>query len=197
MNPVTVALFGISGSGKGTQADMLEKFLNRNDPKRGVARAEMGALARTFVKTGTSLAKRTDEIISSGGLLPSFIPIYLLVGTLNETFTGEEHLILDGTCRKPLQSMIADEIAQFYGRKEKYAIMLTLGKKVARERLLSRGRHDDATEEALERRFAWFEQDVIPSFKTLKECGWVTYELNGEDDIEAVHKRLLSLLKLA
>ena len=82
MNPITVAFFGISGSGKGTQADMLEKFLNREDPKRSVARAEMGALARAFMKTGTPLAKRTEEIVSSGGLLPSFIPIYLLVEVL-------------------------------------------------------------------------------------------------------------------
>ena len=197
MKPITVALFGISGSGKGTQADMLEKFLNREDPNRGVARAEMGALARAFMKTETPLAKRAGEIMSYGGLLPSFIPIYLLVNTLNETFTGDEHLILDGTCRKPFQSMVADEIADFYGREEKHAIMLKLGKEVARARLLSRGRHDDATEAALERRFAWFEQDVVPSFKTLGECGWAMHEISGEAEIEIIHKAILSALKLA
>ena len=197
MSPITVALFGISGSGKGTQADMLEKFLSREDSKRGVTRAEMGALARSFMKTGTPLAKRAGEIVSSGGLLPSFIPIYLLVDTLNETFTGDEHLILDGTCRKPFQSMVADEIAEFYGRKEKHAIMLRLGKEAARARLVSRGRHDDATEAALLRRFAWFEQDVIPAFQALKECGWIMHEIDGEADIESIHKTILSALKLA
>src|SRR3989344_9211457 len=192
MSPITVALFGISGSGKGTQADMLEKFLSREDSKRGVTRAEMGALARSFMKPGTPLAKRAGEIVSSGGLLPSFIPIYLLVDTLNETFTGDEHLILDGTCRKPFQSMVADEIAEFYGRKEKHAIMLRLGKEAARARLVSRGRHDDATEAALLRRFAWFEQDVIPAYNTLEELGWAMHEINGEDDIESIHKTILS-----
>ena len=196
MEPITVALFGISGSGKGTQADMLEKFLNRENPKRGVARAEMGALARTFMKTETPLAKRAGDIVSAGGLLPSFIPIYLLVKTLNESFTGDEHLILDGTCRKPFQSMIANEIVDFYGRKAKHAIMLELGKETARARLLSRGRHDDATEAALERRFAWFTQDVIPSFKTLEECGWATHTISGEPDIETIHKEVLSALGL-
>ena len=196
MNPITVAFFGISGSGKGTQADMLEKFLNREDPKRSVARAEMGALARAFMKTGTPLAKRTEEIVSSGGLLPSFIPIYLLVEVL-KNFTGEEHLILDGTCRKPFQSMVADEIVNFYGRTDKHAIMLTLGKEAARARLVSRGRHDDATEAALLRRFAWFEQDVIPAYKTLEELGWAMHEINGEDDIESIHKTILSNLHVA
>lgn len=197
MQPLTIAFFGISGSGKGTQADLLERFLKQHDGGRGVVRAEMGSLARSFMKTGTPLAKRAGEIVSSGGLLPSFIPIYLLVDVLKDSFTGEEHLILDGTCRKPFQSMVADEIANFYDRKEKHAIMLTLSKEAAKARLVSRGRHDDATEEALERRFAWFEQDVIPAYKTLQECGWVAHDVNGEDSIEAIHKNILSLLKLA
>jgi len=197
MSPVTIALFGISGSGKGTQADMLEKFLHRENPKRGIARAEMGALARAYMKTGTPLAKRAEKIVSDGGLLPSFIPIYLLVNTLNESFTGDEHIILDGTCRKPLQSMITDEIAQFYDRKEKHAIMLTVGKETARARLISRGRQDDATEAALLRRFSWFKEDVIPAYETLKECGWSTHEVNGEDSIETIHKTILSLLGFA
>ncbi|KKW16668.1 MAG: hypothetical protein UY57_C0036G0007 [Candidatus Kaiserbacteria bacterium GW2011_GWB1_50_17] len=81
MPPITVVFFGISGSGKGTQADMLERFLGKRDPSRSVTRAEMGSLAREFMKTDTSLAKRTTDIVSSGGLLPSFIPVYLLIST--------------------------------------------------------------------------------------------------------------------
>lgn len=175
---------------------MLEKFLTREDPNRGVTRAEMGALARSFMKTGTSLAKRSGDILSAGGLLPSFIPIYLLVDVLNKSFTGEEHIILDGTCRKPFQSMVADEIVEFYGRKDKHAIMLTLSKDAARARLVARGRHDDATEAALERRFAWFQKDVVPAFETLKECGWTVHEINGEPDIETIHKTILTALNI-
>ena len=197
MEPVTVAFFGISGSGKGTQADMLENFFEKEDPKRGVVRAEMGALARSFMKTNTSLAKRAGEILSAGGLLPSFIPIYLLVDVLNKSFAGEEHMILDGTCRKPFQSMVADEIVEFYGRKEKHAIMLKLSKETARERLIARGRHDDATEAALERRFAWFEKDVLPAYDTLREHGWNMHEIDGNRAIEVIHKDILAALKVA
>lgn len=197
MQPITVAFFGISGSGKGTQADMLQRFLEKRDPSRGVTRAEMGALARTFMKTGTSLAKKSDEVVSAGGLLPSFIPIFLLTDAINKTFTGEEHLILDGTCRRPDQSRAADEIARFYGRTELHAIMLKLSKESARTRLIGRGRHDDATDEALNRRFAWFEKDVVPSFETLKDCGWIAHEIDGEPDIDTIHTNMLSALNLA
>ncbi|MEK7133629.1 MAG: nucleoside monophosphate kinase [Patescibacteria group bacterium] len=194
MNPITVALFGISGSGKGTQADLLERYLADKDPSRKIVRAEMGALARAFMTSGTSLAKRAERIVSSGGLLPSFIPIYLLTDVINRSFEGDEHLILDGTCRKPFQSMVANEIAEFYGRTEKHAIMLTLSKDTARARLLSRGRHDDATDAALERRFAWFEKDVVPAFDTLRECGWTVHEIDGGADIATVHAKTLAAL---
>src|SRR3569623_1382433 len=100
---LTIAFFGISGSGKGTQAELLEKFLKEND-SRGVVRPEMGSLLRAFMQSGTPLAGKTGEIVSSGGLVPSFMPIYLLTGLLNASFDGTQHLLLDGTCRRPDQS---------------------------------------------------------------------------------------------
>src|SRR3989338_9520843 len=196
MPPITVAFFGISCSGKGTQADMLQRFLEKRDPTHAVTRAEMGALAREFMKSGTSLAKRAEEIVAAGGLLPSFIPIYLLTEIVNRSFTGEEHVILDGTCRRPDQSRAADDIARFFNRTDLHAIMLTLSKESARTRLIGRGRHDDATEEALNRRFAWFEQDVVPSFKTLKECGWKTHEIDGVKNVEKGRKNILASLNI-
>ena len=33
MTPITVAFFGISGSGKGTQSALLEEYLKNNDPE--------------------------------------------------------------------------------------------------------------------------------------------------------------------
>lgn len=197
MNPITVAFFGISGSGKGTQAELLAKFLKDRDPARGVLRTEMGALARTFMKSGTHLAKKTEDIIAHGGLLPSFIPIFLLTKLINESFTGDEHLILDGTFRKPFQSMVGDEIVKFYDRKNPCAVMLALSEETARERLVSRGRHDDATEEAMQRRFEWFNADVVPAFNTLKERGWTMREIDGNRDIGVIHKDILTSLELA
>src|SRR3989338_6572590 len=104
MAPLTVAFFGISGSGKGTQAELLEKFLREKDPSRGMVRPEMGNLLRAFMQSGTSLAEHTNRIVSSGQLVPSFIPIHLLTIELNRSFDGTQHVILDGTCRRPDQS---------------------------------------------------------------------------------------------
>ena len=194
LSPVTVAFFGISGSGKGTQADLLERFLTDKGGGRGVVRAEMGALLRDFFRTGTPLAKRAQAIVDAGGLLPSFMPIYMLATKLNPLFQGTEHLILDGVCRRPMQSELVDELVRFYGRTNLQSIVLQLSPETARTRLSTRGRVDDATDEAMQKRFAWYQEHVVPSIEVLEKRGWKTHYVNGELDIQTVHKDVLSKL---
>ncbi|OGG80278.1 hypothetical protein A3A39_03320 [Candidatus Kaiserbacteria bacterium RIFCSPLOWO2_01_FULL_54_13] len=197
MSPITVAFFGISGSGKGTQCVLLEDYLQEKDPKRGVVRPEMGDLLRRFMQSGTSLAKHTEEIVNSGGLVPSFIPIYMLTDVLNETFDGSQHLILDGTCRRPDQSRAVDDMMRLWKRSNLQAIVLKLSKKSAKERLIARGRIDDAKDEAMSSRFAWYEEHVVPSIAELRKLGWTIHEVDGEADVETVHTRILKVLGLS
>jgi adenylate kinase family enzyme len=196
MNPITVAFFGISGSGKGTQSLLLEDYLKKKDPSRAVVRPEMGDLLRDFMKGKTSLAKHTHEIVSSGNLVPSFVTVYLLTGILNESFSGEEHLILDGTCRRPDQSRAADEMMRLWDRNDNQVIFLTLNEKSAKARLIARGRIDDAKDESLQSRFSWYTEHVVPSIETLRELGWKIHEIDGAPDVESVHKEVLSVLGL-
>ena len=196
MNPITVAFFGISGSGKGTQCVLLEDYLKEKDPSRAVVRPEMGDLLRKFMQSGTSLAEATAKIVNSGGLVPSFIPIYMLTGVLNDTFDGTQHLILDGTCRRPDQSRAVDEMMNLWKRKNLQAVVLKLSKESAKKRLIARGRVDDAKDEALNSRFAWYEEHVVPSIEELRACGWEIIEIDGYPDVEHVHKNILTALKL-
>jgi adenylate kinase family enzyme len=197
MKPVTVAFFGISGSGKGTQAEILEKYLIEHGGGLGVVRPEMGNLLRTFMQTGTSLAQKTGEIVSSGGLVPSFMPIYMLTGMLNGSFDGSQHLILDGTCRRPDQSRAVDDMMKLWGRTDLRVISLELTPESAKQRLIARGRADDAKDEAIASRFAWYEEHVVPALKELESLGWQLHKIDGEPDVETIHKNILSVLQLA
>src|SRR3989344_6860928 len=170
--------------------------MKEKDPTSGVVRPEMGDLLRKFMQSGTSLASHTAAIVNSGGLVPSFIPIYMLTGILNQSFDGTEHLILDGTCRRPDQSRAVDEMMQLWKRWNLQAIVLKLSKESAKARLIARGRVDDAKDEALASRFAWYEEHVVPSFEELRKLGWTVHEVDGEPDVETVHKNILNTLHL-
>lgn len=197
MSPLTVTFFGISGSGKGTQCERLQKYLEKNDPARAVVRPEMGNLLRDFMKTGTSLAVRTGAILAAGGLVPSFMPIYMLTNMLNTSFDGTQHLILDGTCRRPDQSRAVDDMMKLWERNNLQAIVLKLSKESAKKRLIARGRFDDAKDEALASRFAWYEEHVVPSIEELRKLGWTIHELEGETSIEEVFATIVTALKLS
>jgi len=72
-----------------------------------------------------------------------------------------------------------------------------LDEKSAKERLIARGRFDDAKDEALHSRFAWYTEHVVPSIETLRELGWTIHEIDGAPDMPTVHKSILSALGLA
>jgi adenylate kinase family enzyme len=197
MQPITVAFFGISGSGKGTQAELLEKHLREKDPTRGVIRPEMGKLLRNFMQQNTSLAKKINDIVESGGLVPSFVASYLLAVLINDSFDGTQHMIFDGTCRKPDQSRAVDDIVHLWGRKDRNVIVLKISKESAKSRLGGRGREDDLSDETIERRFSWYNESVVPAIAELKILGWNVHEIDGEPELKTIHKNILSVLGLA
>src|SRR4051812_27761703 len=105
MQPLTLAFFGISGSGKGTQAQLLMDYLAKSDPSRPAVRAEMGNYLREFTKEETLLSNHVKEIMLKGGLVPSFVAVYMLTRDFDKNVKGTEHFIFDGTCRRPEQSV--------------------------------------------------------------------------------------------
>lgn len=198
MEPIAVVFFGLSGSGKGTQADLLEQYLRERDPAGGIAHPDMGNLARQFIATGTPLAQRVGSVLSSGGLMPSFMPIFLLTNDMNETFTGREHVLFDGVARRPTQSHAIDDMMRFWGRdpKDLHAISLRLSEDSAHKRLRARGRADDVREEVIASRFAWYATEVIPAIDALRDRGWQIHEIDAEPDPQTIHRDILAALKL-
>jgi len=85
---MNILLFGPQGSGKGTQAEMLEK-------KFGLYHLSMGDELRKEIKSGSALGKKLEKIMNKGLLVPSEITnqIALKISKLKESKNG---IIFDG-----------------------------------------------------------------------------------------------------
>lgn len=194
MDPITVLFFGSQGAGKGTQVKMLIDYLKAKS-ERGVISIDMGQELRNLRDTGSYAGKFTGEVIDAGGRMPDFMPIYLQTKKIVDSFTGEEHLVADGLARGDDQTRAYDGMMRFFKR-ELQIINLVINDDTAVKRLLARGRNDD-TEEAIRRRLAWTKTDVMPQLDYLKSQGRVIHVVDGEPDVETIHRNILAALKLA
>lgn len=195
MEPVTLLFFGSQGAGKGTQVQMLIDHLKAKSD-RGIIRIDMGASLRALRDTGSYSGKLTGNIIDQGLRIFDFMAIYLQTKALVDNFTGEEHIIADGLARGADQTRGFDDMMKFYKRDDLQIINLVINDDTAVARLLSRGRNDD-TEEAIRRRLAWTKSDVMPQLELLQSRGRTIHEIDGEPDVDTIHKNILSALKLA
>ncbi len=192
MQPLTLLFFGSQGAGKGTQVKMLFEYLkSRSD--RDVVHIDMGQELRNLRDTGTYAGRLTGEVIDAGVRMLDFMPIYLQTKKLVDNFTGAEHIIADGLARGEDQTRGFDDMMKFFKRDDLQVINLVISDDTAVQRLMMRGRNDD-TEEAIRRRLAWTKTDVLPQLELLESRGRTIHEIDGEPDVETIHKNILAAL---
>ncbi len=195
MKPISVHFTGPSGAGKGTQVQMLLDALKKKD-SREVVYIEMGALLREQVAAGGYTGKLTDDVISNGKLMPAFMPIYLMARRLVDQFKGDEHIVADSVVRRLPQAEAFHEAMNFYGRPDYQIILIELSEDSIVKRLLARGRNDDS-EEKIRNRINWYNAEVLPSIKTLEDRGVTVHRIDGEPDVDTIHKNILAVLNLS
>jgi len=191
---MTVLFFGLQGAGKGTQVKMLMDYL-KTKSNQGIIHIDMGQELRDLRDTGTLTGKLTREIIDNGIRIYDFMAIYLQTKKIIDNITGTEHIIADGLARGPDQTKGFDDMMTFFKRDNFQIISLEISDDIAIKRLMARGRNDD-TEEAIRRRFAWTKAEGIPQIEFLKSRGRTIHVINGEPDVDTIHKNILTALQL-
>ncbi len=196
MNPYTFIFIGRSGCGKGTQVELLQKYITENRPHEEIFYLETGERFRNFIKEDSYSSQLSRKVYESGDRQPSFLAIWMWSHLLVESFKGTEHLIIDGSPRAYSEALAMDTALKFYGRKA-YVIHLNVSRKWSEDRLLSRGRVDDIDLAKVKKRLDWFEEDVVPAINFFTVNSGYTYvDVNGEQSIEDVHKEIMEKLAL-
>jgi len=191
-NQQTFIFFGRSGSGKGTQANLLIQYLNKHKTN-GNLYVETGQKFRNFISQEENhTSNMTRKVLDEGGLMPVFMPIWLWTGELVERFSGKEDLILDGLCRRPDEAPVLDSALKFYGLQKPNIVYINTSKNWSVEKLRSRGRPDDDKEEDMLRKLSWFDWNVMPAMAYFHENDDYNFiEINGEKSIEEVHSEII------
>jgi adenylate kinase len=195
MKPITCILFGKSGSGKGTQAELLAESFKKVDPGRKTFYVETGQRFREFTeKNKTYTAGRVKEIMANGKLIPAFLPIWIWTGLMIDEMKGDEHIVLDGLSRREEEAPILDSALQFYGREKTFVLLLDVTDEEVKRRLLLRGRHDDK-DEKIDSRLAWFKTDVMKAVNYFEKHSYYNFvHINGGQSIEKVHEDILKAI---
>ena len=196
MKPQSFIFVGRSGSGKGTQVELLIQTLKQKDPGCKLFTVETGKELRKFIEGDTFTQKTARKIQMSGGFQPSFLAIYNWAKVFIDTYQPGMHMILDGTSRRLPEAIALDSVFDFYGVSVCNVIYLDIHDEEAFNRLLARGRADD-THEGIKNRLGNFEQDMKPSIDFFRNNTRYNFlDINGIGSIPAIHADIVKKLGL-
>lgn len=186
---------GRSGSGKGTQAALLKKFLEENGV-HNILHVTTGGGFRDFIKEDSYIASLAREINETGNLQPEFLAVWNWANIFINSLQGGETILLDGAPRRPFEADILHSLVALLGYEKPIVIYLDTPESVSREHIKGRGRDDDKDEEDVSKRMEWFETDVLPTLLVYKDDPrYRIVHVNGAQTIEEVHRELIEKLK--
>jgi adenylate kinase len=184
-----LVLFGPPGAGKGTQAAALSASLS-------VPHISTGDIFRGAVASGTPMGLEAKSYLDKGDLVPDEVVIGMIRDRLTQSDTHSGWL-LDGFPRTVAQAKALDELLQDIGQSLEGVLNLQVPTTTLVERLLSRGRQDDA-EEVIRRRLQVYQEQTEPLIEFYRNRDRLV-DINGNLTVEevttSIHKALDNLDK--
>lgn len=172
-----IILFGLAGSGKGTQGKALSEIFGWRWLSVGQAIRDTGEY---------------KEITDRGELIPDEDVIRIMNKQIEKAEAEGYDVILDGYPRDKEQ---AEYISENMADKISGAIILDVPKEELLERLALRGRDDDKERESIEKRFEIFEQNIYSIIPLLEAKNIPVKHTDGTGTVEEVTARLVALVK--
>lgn len=187
MPPLNLILIGRSGSGKGTQAELLVKYLGN------LYYISSGQLFRDLSKQKTDLGRLTKVLVEKGGLPPDELAIALWLHDIAYHVTPHQGIIFDGAPRKLDETKHLESILKFMGRFDDTKVLLIeISRDEAIKRLKLRARNDDS-DEAIGNRLDFYDEHVTKVVGYFGELGKLI-RINGEQSVEKIHEDIKKVL---
>jgi len=184
-----LVLFGIQGSGKGTQAKKL-------CAQYGFDLFEAGGELRKIAASGSNLGATVKSFIDVGKLVP-FEIIMQVVKEAIAARSKAQKILFDGIPRDLDQMRSFDRIMVEAGR-DFTCIEIALTQEEGVQRILGRakveGRADDANEETIRRRMKTFFEKTKPVIELYKAAGKLV-EVDGNGTVDEVYDAVKKQLR--
>lgn len=202
-----IILFGMQGSGKGTQGKLLANTF-------GFTIFEMGGALRHMIASGTELGNKVKATVESGQLVSDDIIMQVVEAFLQER-PKDQSILFDGIPRTMHQATELLKLLEAHGR-EAYGLHITLTEKEAIDRLTKRRicvncktvhpgfyegdkcsecggelvtRSDDTNLDSIQTRLDSFQKETVPVIELFKEKNHL-FEVDGQQDIEVVTEQM-------
>ena len=213
MKSRNIIFLGRSGSGKGTQAELLMK-------KFALANIDTGDILRRLAKKNDKFGKTVLETISHGKLVPIWMVIYCWLDQLLK-IPSKKGIIMEGSPRQLEEAKTLEEVFSWLGRENFRVVYLQTSAKEGTRRLLTRRicskcgkefslnftpnlkncshcggkliRRKDDYPKAIKNRMLFFQKKILPVINYFRKKKMVI-EVNGEGSVQEIHKRILKKL---
>lgn len=205
-----LVLFGIQGSGKGTQARKIAERYN-------LQIFETGEQLRNLSKKNTPLGEKVKAIIESGQLVPNEV-VMEIIENFMESLPDGTAILFDGIPRQTEQARTFQELMKKHDH-TMTAVVIHISREEALKRLGTRRicsgcktvfpvdytgekcnkcdgslvKRSDDTPESITVRLDLYEKETMPVIKTFTEQG-LTVTVNGEQSIDVVTQDLFAAL---
>lgn len=214
MKPINIIFLGRSGSGKGTQAKLLQKEFSLTD-------IDTGGILREIAKEKTNLGAKVRQTIDKGHLVPQWLVIFCWFRKLL-SIPPTTGVIMEGSPRQLPEAKILLDIFHWLGRDKIKVIYLNVPAKEVKKRLLARRicskcgkeyslllnpglkkcpacggklvRREDDYPKAIKNRMLFFRYKIIPVINYFRKKGMVQ-EVDGERPIKEVYKDVVKKVK--
>lgn len=197
MTSKTYIFVGRSGAGKGTQLDLLKKYIASKNADSKINSLDMGVIFRAFFgETGYVQDIARDLSMNQGKFQPDFLTNALFISNAIKVIDETSYVFIDGFPRSIDQLAIIKELLSYTKRTNPVVVNIEVSRENVKKRMLLRGRGDDA-DSKIDSRLNEYERSVVPMLEHIKNDSSLKYvEIDGEPTPEEIHSNLIKALEI-